>query len=61
MGGCDAGPQEILTSIINAMKYICAMITVSDMKRSREFYENVLQQKVKYDLGENITYQGKNE
>ena len=40
------------------MKFICTLITVSDIKRSREFYENVLDQKVKYDFGENITFHG---
>lgn len=40
------------------MKYVCPLITVSDMKRAREFYENVLGQKVKYDYGENVTYEG---
>ncbi len=28
------------------------------MQRSREFYENLLNQKVKYDFGENITFHG---
>jgi catechol 2,3-dioxygenase-like lactoylglutathione lyase family enzyme len=40
------------------MKYICPLITVSDIKLARNFYENVLRQKVKYDLGENVTYEG---
>lgn len=40
------------------MKYICPLITVSDMKLSRDFYENLLDQKVKYDFGENVTYYG---
>jgi catechol 2,3-dioxygenase-like lactoylglutathione lyase family enzyme len=40
------------------MKYICPLITVSNMARSREFYENVLGQKVKHDFGENVTFQG---
>ncbi len=40
------------------MKFICPLITVSDIKRSREFYENLLGQKVKYDFGENVTYEG---
>lgn len=40
------------------MKYICSLITVSDIKRSREFYENLLNQKVKFDFGENITFHG---
>lgn len=40
------------------MKYICPLITVTEMKRSRDFYERILSQKVKYDLGENVTYEG---
>jgi catechol 2,3-dioxygenase-like lactoylglutathione lyase family enzyme len=40
------------------MKYICSLITVSDIKRSRDFYENLLNQKVKYDFGENVTFHG---
>ena len=40
------------------MKYICSLITVSDIKRSREFYENLLNQKIKFDFGENITFHG---
>jgi len=40
------------------MKYICSLITVSDIKRSRDFYENLLNQKVKFDFGENVTFHG---
>lgn len=40
------------------MKYICPLIVVKDIKISREFYENVLGQKVKYDFGENVTFEG---
>lgn len=40
------------------MKYICPLIAVSDMKQSREFYESLLGQKVKYDFGENVTFHG---
>lgn len=40
------------------MKYICPLITVSDLERSRYFYEKVLNQKVKYDFGESITFYG---
>lgn len=35
------------------MNFICSLITVSDIKRSRDFYENVLKQKVRFDFGEN--------
>jgi len=40
------------------MKFICPLITVSDIKRSRDFYEKLLNQKVKYDFGENVTFHG---
>lgn len=40
------------------IRYKCALIVVSDMERSRHFYENVLGQKVILDYGENITFQG---
>ena len=40
------------------MKFRCTLITVKDIGRSREFYEQVLGQKVKYDFGENITFHG---
>lgn len=40
------------------MKFICPLITVSDITRSRNFYENILHQKVKFDFGENITFHG---
>lgn len=40
------------------MTYICALIVVEDIKRSRFFYESLLQQNVKLDFGENITFHG---
>lgn len=40
------------------MKYICPLIVVEDIKVSREFYEVMLGQKIKYDFGENITFEG---
>ena len=40
------------------MKYICPLLVVSDINRSRQFYEDVLDQKVKLDFGENITFEG---
>lgn len=41
-----------------AMKFICSLITVEDIKRSREFYEKLLGQKVEFDHGENILFEG---
>lgn len=40
------------------MKFICPLITVSDMGIARHFYENILKLKVKYNFGENVTYEG---
>ncbi|MBI9064715.1 MAG: VOC family protein [Marinilabiliaceae bacterium] len=40
------------------MKFICPLIVVADMPRARHFYEQVLNQTMKYDFGENVTYQG---
>ncbi len=40
------------------MKFICPLIVVNDMKTSRNFYENVLNQKVQFDFGENISFEG---
>ena len=40
------------------MKFVCSLTVVSDIKRSRIFYENILKQKVKYDFGENICFEG---
>ncbi|MBT7993509.1 MAG: glyoxalase/bleomycin resistance/dioxygenase family protein, partial [Bacteroidetes bacterium] len=40
------------------MKFICALVTVSDILVARNFYENILDQKVKFDFGENVTFHG---
>lgn len=40
------------------MKYVCPLLVVSDMGLSRKFYEEVLNQRVKVDFGENVTYEG---
>lgn len=41
------------------MKYICTLLTVEDIDKSRYFYENTLGLKVTADFGENITFIGK--
>jgi len=38
------------------IKFVCPLMTVSDMKKSRDFYETVLEQKVESDFGENISF-----
>jgi hypothetical protein len=40
------------------MKYICPLIVVEDVNRSRFLYEKILKQKVKADYGENIVFEG---
>jgi len=40
------------------LKFICTLITVADIKKSRYFYENVLGQKVEADFGENVSFGG---
>ncbi len=40
------------------MKYICPLITVSDMEKAKNFYQNILKQEIKYDFGENVTFHG---
>lgn len=40
------------------MKYVCPLVVVKDVKIARNFYENLLGQKVKYDFGENVTFEG---
>lgn len=40
------------------MKFICPLITVANIEASREFYTKILEQKIKYDFGENVTFEG---
>jgi catechol 2,3-dioxygenase-like lactoylglutathione lyase family enzyme len=40
------------------MKFICTLLTVSDIEKSKHFYETVLGQKLKTDFGENISFEG---
>jgi hypothetical protein len=40
------------------MKFKCSLIVVNNIYVARSFYENVLNQKVKYDFGENVVYHG---
>ena len=39
------------------MKYICSLITVADIDRSKSFYQNILNQKIKYVYGENVFFE----
>ena len=40
------------------MKYICVLIVVKDVKKSRFLYEQILGQTVKMDYGEDIIFHG---
>jgi catechol 2,3-dioxygenase-like lactoylglutathione lyase family enzyme len=40
------------------MKYICPLIVVEDVERSRKFYTEIMGQSVRYDYGENVTFSG---
>lgn len=40
------------------MKYVCALITVKDIHKSRLFYEKILGQTVVTDFGENVGFEG---
>jgi len=40
------------------MKFICTLITVSDIERSKHFYEHLLEQQVISDFGENVVFEG---
>jgi len=40
------------------MKFICPLIAVADIQKSRAFYEKVLGQSVKWDFGQNVTFHG---
>ncbi len=40
------------------MKYICALIVVEDIQRSRNLYETILGQEVQADYGENVAFKG---
>ena len=40
------------------MEYICSLVIVEDIEKARKFYEEILEQKVSVDYGENITFEG---
>jgi catechol 2,3-dioxygenase-like lactoylglutathione lyase family enzyme len=39
------------------MKFICPLIVVNNIQISRDFYERILNQKVQYDFGENVSFE----
>lgn len=40
------------------MRFMSSVLIVKNMEKSRDFYENILNQKVKMDLGANVSYRG---
>lgn len=40
------------------MKFIAVLITVEDINRSRQFYENIMKQTVEFDFGQNVSFKG---
>jgi catechol 2,3-dioxygenase-like lactoylglutathione lyase family enzyme len=40
------------------IKFNSPLIVVEDMARARHFYEDLLEQKVKFDFGENVVFEG---
>lgn len=50
--------MQNLSKSAHSLKYICPLLVVADISRARNFYENILGQKVLMDFGENITFEG---
>jgi hypothetical protein len=40
------------------MKYICPLIVVGNIAKSKEFYGKLLHRKIKIDFGENVVFEG---
>jgi catechol 2,3-dioxygenase-like lactoylglutathione lyase family enzyme len=40
------------------MKFICVLLVVDDVERSKAFYRDVLGQAIKHDFGESVTFHG---
>jgi catechol 2,3-dioxygenase-like lactoylglutathione lyase family enzyme len=40
------------------MKFICSLIVVEDIEKSKMFYRDILGQKIKFDFVENVTFEG---
>ena len=40
------------------LKFVCPLIVVDEMARSRQFYEQLLEQKVKFDFGVDVAFEG---
>ncbi len=40
------------------MNYICPLMTVTDIERSKRFYQDILGQNIKEDYGQNVVFEG---
>ena len=40
------------------LKFICPLIVVEDIERSRNFYEQLLGQRIKFDFGQDVQFEG---
>ncbi|NQT74200.1 MAG: VOC family protein [Chloroflexi bacterium] len=40
------------------MRFVCPLIVVDDIARSRKFYEEVLWQEVEFDFGQDVSFKG---
>jgi uncharacterized glyoxalase superfamily protein PhnB len=40
------------------LRFMCPLLVVEDMERSRKFYTEIMEQMVRYDYGENVTFHG---
>ena len=40
------------------LKFICPLIVVEDIERSRAFYEQLLGQRVMFDFGQDVQFEG---
>ena len=43
---------------LGKLKFMGSLITVADIEKSRDFYENVLGQKIEADYGQNVSFGG---
>ncbi|MBP7460083.1 MAG: glyoxalase/bleomycin resistance/dioxygenase family protein [Candidatus Delongbacteria bacterium] len=40
------------------MRYVCALITVEDIARSKDFYQTIMNQTIREDYGEDVVFEG---
>ena len=43
---------------VQKVKFVCPLITVTGMKTSRDFHENILGQTIESDYGRNVSFGG---